>query len=92
MILGLPGTSVEGTEETVRLVRGAGARLRPTMYSPIHRLDDDMTEEQIAAFNKQIAVDDLPAHEARRLYAINFGPEPAPARVTSSVPVRSPSS
>ncbi|MFJ2172528.1 B12-binding domain-containing radical SAM protein [Streptomyces sp. NPDC087851] len=54
VIVGLPGTSVEGTARTVEFARSLGARIRPTMYTPFHEMTGDMTTHQVARFNRQL--------------------------------------
>ncbi|MGW1059905.1 B12-binding domain-containing radical SAM protein [Micromonospora rubida] len=57
VIVGLPGTSPQGTRKTMDTIRAAGARVRPTIYTPYHQMRGDMTEREISAFNRQTFVD-----------------------------------
>jgi len=70
VILGLPGSTVEGTLATAGHVRGRGARLRPTFYAAYHEMRPDMDEREIARYNRQLAPLDLSGSEAARLYAL----------------------
>ncbi|MEU6073978.1 radical SAM protein [Micromonospora sp. NPDC047074] len=63
VIVGLPGTSPEGTRKTMEMISAAGARVRPTLYTPYHQMRADMTEREVSAFNRQTFVD---ADEVRR--------------------------
>ncbi len=85
VILGLPGTSVAGAQHTVQKVRAAGARVRPTIYTPFNELRADMDEATVARFNRQLLADDVLAEEAATLYALYFGHEPRPTRVTEGI-------
>lgn len=58
VMLGLPGSTVEGTLATAAHIRARGGRLRPTFYAPYHEMRPDMEEHDIARYNRQLA----PAH------------------------------
>ncbi|GAA4441539.1 hypothetical protein GCM10023148_48740 [Actinokineospora soli] len=53
VIVGLPGTTPEGTERTIRAIDEFGARARPTLYTPYERMHADMTERELSGFNRQ---------------------------------------
>src|SRR5690606_30989801 len=57
VIVGLPGTTVEGTRRTMTRIAQAGARARPTLYTPYHEMRADMTERELSAFNRHLFVD-----------------------------------
>ncbi|HET8662497.1 MAG TPA: radical SAM protein [Micromonosporaceae bacterium] len=57
VIVGLPGTTPEGTRRTVDVISSQGARARPTLYTPYHLMRPDMTERELSAFNRQLFVD-----------------------------------
>jgi radical SAM superfamily enzyme YgiQ (UPF0313 family) len=57
VIVGLPGTSAEATAATITAIQQAGARVRPTVYTPYHEMRPDMTERELSAFNRQTFVD-----------------------------------
>ncbi|MFE4924871.1 B12-binding domain-containing radical SAM protein [Streptomyces sp. NPDC056661] len=57
LIVGLPGTTPEGTRRAMHEITAAGARVRPTLYTPYHQMRADMTEREISAFNRQLFVD-----------------------------------
>jgi anaerobic magnesium-protoporphyrin IX monomethyl ester cyclase len=57
VIVGLPGTSLEGTRRTIDAVNAKGARARPTLYTPYERMHAGMSEREVSAFNRQTFVD-----------------------------------
>lgn len=57
VIVGLPGTTPEGARATIEAVGRAGARARPTLYTPYHRMRPDMSERELSGFNRQTFVD-----------------------------------
>src|SRR5690606_22820468 len=57
VLVGLPGTTVEGTRRTMTRIAQAGARARPTLYTPYHEMRADMTERELSAFNRHLFVD-----------------------------------
>jgi anaerobic magnesium-protoporphyrin IX monomethyl ester cyclase len=62
VIVGLPGTSPEGTRQTIESIMAAGGRVRPTLYTPYERMHAGMSERELSAFNRQIPVDPEQAH------------------------------
>ncbi len=54
VIVGLPGTTPAGTRRTIELLDEAGARVRPTLYTPYQRMHGDMSEREVSAFNRQV--------------------------------------
>ncbi|MFE3598694.1 B12-binding domain-containing radical SAM protein [Streptomyces sp. NPDC059142] len=101
VIVGLPGTSVEGTARTVEFARSLGARIRPTMYTPFHEMTGDMTTHQVARFNRQLISGEPvepPAGadgsgrrpEADARYAFLFGREDRLTSVHERIPQRAP--
>lgn len=100
IIVGLPGTSVEGTARTIELARSLGARIRPTMYTPYREMTGRMTTQQVARFNRQLITPE-PAldaaggdraagrhTEADARYAFLFGPEDRLTSVYERIPQR----
>ncbi|HEU5160821.1 MAG TPA: radical SAM protein [Streptosporangiaceae bacterium] len=89
VIVGLPGTTPEGTRRTMETVREAGARVRPTLYTPYHLMRDDMTERQLSGFNRHLFVDEervrLAGFEPAEFLELLFGADdyvtPATARI-----------
>jgi len=69
-ILGLPGSTIDGTLETARHVRARGAKLRPTFYARYQELRPDMEEAEIARYNRQLAPAHLSDEDASRLYRL----------------------
>ncbi|MFB6566367.1 B12-binding domain-containing radical SAM protein [Streptomyces noursei] len=100
IIVGLPGTSVQGASRTIELARSLGARIRPTMYTPYHSMTGDMTTRQVARYNRQLitagrsfdaADDDRDTgrqREADARYAFLFGPEDRLTDVHERIPKR----
>jgi anaerobic magnesium-protoporphyrin IX monomethyl ester cyclase len=66
VIVGLPGTTPEGTARTMDVIREHGARVRPTLYTPYHKMHADMSERELSAFNRQTFAD--PAEVAETGY------------------------
>ncbi|MET8760693.1 radical SAM protein [Lentzea sp. NPDC004782] len=54
VIVGLPGTTPAGTQRTVDLLTAAGARVRPTLYTPYQHMHGAMSEREVSAFNRQV--------------------------------------
>lgn len=98
IIVGLPGTSAEGTARTIERARSVGARVRPTMYTPFHQMTADMTAQQVARFNRQLisgeaagnatADGSAPRPEADARYAFLFGREDRLTSVHERIPQR----
>jgi radical SAM superfamily enzyme YgiQ (UPF0313 family) len=72
VILGLPGSTAAGTLATVEQLRAAGARIRPTFYAPYHEMRPDMSEHEIARYNRQLASAELTSTDAAALYALVY--------------------
>lgn len=51
VIVGLPGSSVSGTRETMAALVNMGARVRPTAYTPYSQIS---TDTRLADFNRQL--------------------------------------
>lgn len=85
VILGIPGTSLEGMQATVDHVRSTGARVRPTMYTPWHKLRADMDEEDLMEFNRQLFTSDTRPEDALEIYRLYFGREPRPTVSTGRI-------
>jgi radical SAM superfamily enzyme YgiQ (UPF0313 family) len=89
VIVGLPGTTPQGTRRTIEVIARAGARVRPTVYTPYGQMRPDMTEQQLSAFNRQLFVDAAAVaadgHDPAEFLAFVFGADsyttPAPERV-----------
>src|SRR3984957_10027875 len=89
VIAGLPGTTVEGVRATLGLVAGAGARSRPTLYTPYHEMHGGLSEAELSQFNRQVPVpsqyEQLTQGQWAEVYAILFGRDgyatPAPGLV-----------
>ena len=57
VIVGLPGTTVEGTRRTLARIAQSNARARPTVYTPYHRMRADMSERELSMFNRHLFVE-----------------------------------
>lgn len=77
VIVGLPGTSEEGTRNTMEAIEVEGARARPTVYTPYHLMSANMSEQELSQFNRQTFFDDNPndteEHQSRELLGMVFG-------------------
>jgi anaerobic magnesium-protoporphyrin IX monomethyl ester cyclase len=90
IIVGLPGTDPEETRKTIAEITSAGARVRPTLYTPYERMHSHMTEREMSSFNRQLFVDEGeirrkgydPADFLQLLYADDGYTTPAPALVS----------
>jgi anaerobic magnesium-protoporphyrin IX monomethyl ester cyclase len=91
VIAGLPGTTTEGVRTTLDLVRQAGARSRPTLYTPYHEMHGAMSEAELSRFNRQVPVPSQYEQSDPRqwagVHALLFGRDeyatPAPSLVDS---------
>lgn len=90
VIVGLPGTSVDGAVSTAAAVRRVGARVRPTIYVPTNEpVPADAGDEFVGLRNRQILVgpEPLDSESRERAYAIVFGDESRTA-VAERIPSR----
>ena len=53
VVVGLPGTSIEGAQETISTAKQLGARVRPTAYTPYERLDATSSDTEFISLNRQ---------------------------------------
>lgn len=89
LIIGLPGTTPEGARRAMEVIDQAGARVRPTLYTPYDRMRADMAEREVSAFNRQLFVDEEEIRATGRkpgeYLAVLYGGDdyvtPAPARI-----------
>ncbi|MFI7340989.1 B12-binding domain-containing radical SAM protein [Streptomyces sp. NPDC050085] len=90
VIVGLPGTTAEGTEDTVRTIREAAGRVRPTVYSSMDRLRAATSPAAASAFNRQLLhPDEAPDQQAaHRLYGLVYGREDWVTPVADRIPQR----
>ncbi|HEY0605292.1 MAG TPA: radical SAM protein [Herpetosiphonaceae bacterium] len=91
IILGLPGDTVEGIAYTIEHARSAGARVRPTIYTPYDQITGAMSEHEVAMFNRQLLVEGLwDAETAARFHKIFFHIDgDAPTQVMERIKIRS---
>lgn len=68
LMLGLPGDSPAGIRATMEVCRKYEARVRPTVYTPYHRLHEGMTVEQVSTFDRQLFVSELVTEDDARAY------------------------
>lgn len=73
IILGLPQDSPEEVQNTINICMQQGARVRPTIYTPYHLMQDTMSIAEVNRFNRQLFVPDyLPSDIAQRYYEIFY--------------------
>lgn len=95
VIAGLPGTSVAGAQQTIATVHSLGGRARPTVYCPTEKMRPDLTESQMAGYNRQLFVPgshDLTPGELHDAYGLVFGHQPDQTTVFRRIPQHEPSS
>jgi anaerobic magnesium-protoporphyrin IX monomethyl ester cyclase len=90
VIVGLPGTSPAGVARTRDAVRAAGARFRPTVYTPLHELNPAMTTDVISTYNRQMLPPGVtPADvDPADLYRFVFGVDDRLTTVFDRIPRR----
>ncbi|MEU2714212.1 radical SAM protein [Streptomyces sp. NPDC007205] len=91
VIVGLPGTTIEGAERTIEAVQERGGRARPTVYAPWEEARPDLLDHEMAAFNRQLFVPGthtLTDDELARGYDIIFGSQPDVTQVFENIPAR----
>lgn len=90
LIVGLPGTTPAGTRAAMDVISAAGARVRPTLYTPYHRMRADMTEREVSAFNRQLFVDHdevrRAGYEPREFLLLLFGGDDYVTPATERIP------
>lgn len=72
VIVGLPGTSVEGTARTIEFARSVGARVRPTVYTPYVEMPAGLSIAQASRYNRQF-LHDPGGHDPADWYRFIFG-------------------
>jgi anaerobic magnesium-protoporphyrin IX monomethyl ester cyclase len=88
VIVGLPGTTIEGTGRTIQEIRDVGGRVRPTIYSSMASLRAAETLEQAAAFNRHL-IPSAKSHDSSEVhlcYGFLFGREDWTTPVMSRIP------
>jgi len=90
VIVGLPGTTVDGVARTRDVVREAGARFRPTVYTPFDEMTPSMTLADINRFNRQMLPEgSVPADtDPADLYRFVFGVDDRLTEVHERIPQR----
>ncbi|WP_169811235.1 B12-binding domain-containing radical SAM protein [Nocardia anaemiae] len=90
VIVGLPDTTAAGVQRTHEVVRAAGARFRPTMYTPFHLMLPTMSVEEIARFNRQMIHPESTGHgvDVEELYGFIFGADDQLTTVYNRIPQR----
>lgn len=86
VIVGLPGTTVEGTRQTMETVRALGGRVRPTIYAPEERMSAQLTVGEMSRLNRQILHDAVPLtpSEQQDAYELAFGAD-RPSEVPAAI-------
>ena len=73
VILGLPGDEAQNVAYTIRLAESLGCRVRPTIYTPYEKMNEDMSEEEVASFNRQLFADGVVSqHAAHEYYSLFY--------------------
>lgn len=74
VIIGLPGTTLEGTEYTMTAVRALGGRVRPTIYASDERMSASLTVAQMGDLNRQLLASgsDMSPEQRRHAYRLAF--------------------
>ncbi|MFD1708568.1 B12-binding domain-containing radical SAM protein [Siminovitchia sediminis] len=87
VILGLPGESVEGARYTIQRIIDKKARVRPTIYTPYNLMDEEMDEDMISSFNRQLFVDGIvDENDAIEFYQMFFGKGYSPTQIMKKIP------
>ena len=89
VMVGLPGTTIEGAQHTINAVHRVGGRARPTVYCPTELMRPDMTDSEIAIYNRQLFVDgshDFTRQELSVGYGLVFGPQLDQTTVFEQIP------
>jgi anaerobic magnesium-protoporphyrin IX monomethyl ester cyclase len=90
VIVGLPGSTPEGTQATIDVVRAVGARVRPTLYTPYERMHASMSEREVSAFNRQTFVDTeeiiAGGHQPAEYLSFVFGGDDYVTPATTHIP------
>ena len=84
IMVGLPGTTIKGTAETIAMARTAGARVRPTVYSDIVSLRSTQTKNKLWKFNRQILFS--AKQESYTWYKFFFGYDGYITKVADKIP------
>ena len=72
VIVGLPGTTLEGTRATMQRIAEVGARARPTLYTPYGQMNEAMTEREVSAFNRHLFVKSASTSNDESLEFLDF--------------------
>ncbi|MFJ4656823.1 B12-binding domain-containing radical SAM protein [Nocardia sp. NPDC088792] len=89
VIVGLPGTSVDGARHTIATVHRLHGRARPTVYCPTERMTPEMTEAEMGSYNRQLFVADshgFTPEELHAAYELVFGHQPDQTTVFQHIP------
>lgn len=88
VVVGLPGTTLAGTQRTIEEVRRLGGRVRPTVYAPYHTMREDMTPWELSLLNRQfLSETDLGPDELHAAYGFLFRPETRLTAVMDRIPI-----
>jgi len=91
VIVGLPGTTPDGTRRTIEEISRRNSRVRPTLYTPYDQMHADMSERELSAFNRQTFVDPAvvaaTGHEPTDYLAMIFGGDDYVTPATGLIPV-----
>ncbi|KAA8672726.1 radical SAM protein [Pantoea dispersa] len=90
IMMGLPGDSIEGLKRTIQYVHKNNARYRPTIFTQYHQINDDMSVDDIALFNRQLfPTRSIPDDQEKEYYKLFHGYEYKKiTSVDKNIPVR----
>ncbi len=87
VIVGLPGTSAAGVARTREVVEEAGARFRPTVYTPFDRISPTLSLAEVSRYNRQLLPPGMPqADDPADLYGFVFGADQRLTTVYERIP------
>jgi radical SAM superfamily enzyme YgiQ (UPF0313 family) len=68
IILGLPGDTPAEVRNTIEICLEHGARVRPTIYTPYHHIDENIHLREISNYNRQLFPPELLSAELEKEY------------------------
>lgn len=68
IILGLPSDDPDDVEQTIRFCLQNGVRVRPTIYTPFHELQNDMHPQLVSTYNRQSFIDNILPEDVMNKY------------------------
>ncbi|WGD37593.1 radical SAM protein [Lysinibacter sp. HNR] len=88
IMVGLPGTTLEGTRATVKAAQEVGARVRPTVYADLDELRRCQHKEDLWRFNRQLLgfSSNERSNKQYPWYEFFFGVDPHVTSVMNKIP------